>query len=500
MGDEHGEPGAPLRPEDPRNVGPYALERLLGAGGMGTVYLARAVAGRHAGRRVAVKVVNAHLRADPLFRRRFAHEVEAASRVASFCTAQVLDADAAGPVPYLVTEFVAGRSLHDHVTASGPLSASDVDALAVGVAAALTAIHTVGLVHGDLTPSNVLLSSFGPKVIDFGVARLVENARPQTRVAFGTPGWLAPEQLDGRPPGPASDVFVWGLLVAWASTGRSPFATGRRGTKRAPHGRPDLAGLPPRLAGVVDRALHPDPRARPTARDVLLSLVGRADTASVRAAVTPVNPVLRANTTERLDPPPAFRPARRRGRGVRRFAAFAGTMLLGLMLLVALRTNAGSGTGAGSDAGARTAAPAPAKSTSAPKKAPPAKARTGRDGKLQFNVVDLRCGETELGTWPLTKQAQGQFCLLKLTVTGIGKDAGHVWFGAQKLFDASGREYKADDFSFVYLDDSRPLTADVNPGNVVTGVLVFDAPAGVRFTRLVVHDSPFSRGTSITLG
>jgi hypothetical protein len=498
MGDEHGEPGAPLRAEDPRRVGPYALDRLLGAGGMGTVYLGRAVAGRHAGRRVAVKVVHAHLRSDPLFRRRFAHEVEAASRVASFCTAQVLDADATGPVPYLATEFVAGRSLHDHVAASGPLSGSDVEALAVGVAAALTAIHTVGLVHGDLTPSNVLLSSFGPKVIDFGVARLVENTRPQTRVAFGTPGWLAPEQLDGRPPSPASDVFVWGLLVAWASTGRSPFTTGRRGTKRAPFGRPDLSGLPPRLAGVVDRALHPDPRARPPARDLLMSLVGRADTASVRAAVAPLQPVLRAHTTERLDPPLPFRAGPRRRRGVRRFAAFAGTMLLGVVLLTALRTNAGKGTGAGSDAGARTAAPAPAKTTSAPKKAP-AKTRTGRDGKLEFTVVELRCGETELGMWPLTKQAQGQFCLLKLTVTGVGKDAGHVWFGVQKLFDAAGREYKADDFSFVYLDDSRPLTADVNPGNAVTGVLVYDAPAGVRFTRLVVHDSPFSRGTAIAL-
>jgi hypothetical protein len=175
-------------------------------------------------------------------------------------------------------------------------------------------------------------------------------------------------------------------------------------------------------------------------------------------------------------------------------------MLLGLLLLTALRTNAGEGTSADSDAGARTAPPAPKQSTSAPRKTTPGKARTGRDGKLEFTVVDLRCGETELGTWPLTKQAQGQFCLLKLTVTGIGKDAGHVWFGAQKLFDAGGREYKADDFSFVYLDDSRPLTADVNPGNAVTGVLVFDAPAGVRFTRVVVHDSPFSRGAAIALG
>jgi serine/threonine protein kinase len=268
------QPGLPLRPGDPRTVGAYRLRRLLGTGGMGTVYLATAPDGQP----VAVKVINDAFRDDPQFRERFAREVSAASRVASFCTARVLHADPAAPVPYLVIEYVPGPSLHDYVERTGPLR-GNVEALAVGVVAALTAIHAVGLAHGDLKPRNVLLSQFGPKVVDFGVARIIGRTGPIGAGGFGTPGWLAPEQLAGMPPSPASDVFAWGLLVAWGATGRSPFGKhGPAGTVRAPHPAPDLAELArvsPRLAELAGRALRYDPAHRPHARDLLLSLVGR---------------------------------------------------------------------------------------------------------------------------------------------------------------------------------------------------------------------------------
>src|SRR6476469_1279430 len=181
-----GDMPAPLRAEDPATVGSYRLLGVLGVGGMGTVYLAAGPDDR----RVALKVINPVWHGDPQFRQRFAAEAAAASRVAGFCTARVLDVALEGPVPHLVTEYVSGPSLHDYATANGPL-AGQVEAVAVGVAAALTAIHAVGLVHADLSPRNVLLSPFGPKVIDFGVARLLGHSGPVGQL-FGTPGWLAP--------------------------------------------------------------------------------------------------------------------------------------------------------------------------------------------------------------------------------------------------------------------------------------------------------------------
>ena len=209
-----------LRAGDPASIGAYRIVRRLGAGGMGTVFLAL----DRKSRPVALKVLHEHLRGDPLFRYRFAEEVAAARRVAGFCTARVIDADLQARLPFLVTEYVDGPSLYDRVTSHGPLPAPDAEALAVGMATALTAIHAAGVVHRDLKPSNVMLSRVGPKVIDFGIAGAVEARPRHGGVNFGTPGWAAPEQRAGQPGAPASDVYAWGLLVAWAATGRHPLA------------------------------------------------------------------------------------------------------------------------------------------------------------------------------------------------------------------------------------------------------------------------------------
>ncbi|YCK41238.1 glycoside hydrolase family 6 protein [Actinomadura sp. ATCC 39365] len=267
-----------LRDADPRQVGRYALLGRLGEGGMGVVYLGEDPGGT----RVAVKLIHARMDADPDFRRRFAREVAAARRVARFCTAPVLDADVHADVAYLVTEYVEGPSLDDAVRDSGPLKGSALDGLAAAMAMALRAIHGAGVVHRDLKPSNVLLSQVGPKVIDFGIARLAESEMSSAIV--GTPSYMSPEQVAGSRVGPASDIFSWGCTVAFAAGGRPPFGSGSVPTilLRIVNEAPELRGLSGPLLDLVTASLSKSPAARPTAQD----LIDHLSTATPSAAAT----------------------------------------------------------------------------------------------------------------------------------------------------------------------------------------------------------------------
>ena len=251
---------------------------------MGTVFLGR----RDDGPRVAVKALRPELARDPSFLRMFRHEVAAARRVVGFCTARVLDAEVSGPLPYLVTEYVEGVRLDRAVAGSGGLSATDLEGLAVGMAAALTAIHGAGVVHRDLKPSNVLLSYFGPKVIDFGIARALDATTVATGRLMGTPAWMAPEQFAEGPASAAVDVFVWGSLVAYAGTGRRPFGQGSivELAYRISHESPDLEGLDGRLRELVEACMAKQPERRPIARDVLLELLGDHATPDPQAEAT----------------------------------------------------------------------------------------------------------------------------------------------------------------------------------------------------------------------
>jgi Protein kinase domain len=290
---------------------------------MGTVFLGRA----EDGPRVAVKVLRAELAGDPAFLRMFRHEVAAARRVVGFCTARVLDADISGPLPYLVTEYVEGVRLDRAVAASGRLSASDLEGLAVGMAAALTAIHGAGVVHRDLKPSNVLLSYFGPKVIDFGIARALDaSASTATGKLMGSPGWMAPEQFAQRPVTAAVDIFVWGSLVAYAGTGRRPFGQGTvvEIVHRIRHEPADLEGLEGRLREVVEGCMAKQPGQRPSAKAVLLELLGEHAAPDPQASATQLlrqnwsPPVAALRPPAAAVPPPAPPPATGRPRRRRR--------------------------------------------------------------------------------------------------------------------------------------------------------------------------------------
>ncbi|MFI7464797.1 protein kinase [Nonomuraea sp. NPDC049646] len=278
--------GTPLKPEDPPAIGPYELLSRLGSGGMGTVYLARGADGV----KVALKAIRRDFTADPVYRARFHEEVSNARKVASFCTARVLDHGEDRGVLYLVTEYIDGISLEDQLIEHGALPPSVLHSAAVGVAAALTAIHAAGLVHRDLKPANVMLTLAGPRVIDFGLARSthVESRHTNAGMVMGTPGWIAPEQVFEGHTSPAGDVFAWGSLIAYAGLGGHPFGEGDAYVMaaRARTAPPDLRGLPAPLDRLVAAAIHPDPARRPAAKQLLLDLVGAADEPAAQLAAT----------------------------------------------------------------------------------------------------------------------------------------------------------------------------------------------------------------------
>ena len=201
-------------------------------------------------------------------RRRLAREVETMRRVHSPFVAEVLDADVTGEFPYIVTRYVRGPTLEEMVRSRGPLSGAGLRRLAFGTAEALTAIHAAGVVHRDLKPGNVMLADDRPVVIDFGIAQAGDSTRlTQTGLVMGTPGYLAPEVIEGRPSSPASDVHSWGATMAFAATGRPPFGGGSYETifYRIVSGRADLDGVPAPLVPLLSAALARDPGHRPPA-------------------------------------------------------------------------------------------------------------------------------------------------------------------------------------------------------------------------------------------
>jgi serine/threonine protein kinase len=234
---------------------------------MGVVYLGVGWDGSQ----VAVKVLRPELADDQDFRRRFGREVSALMRVKGVCTVRVIEADTQSARPFMVTEYAEGPSLAEYIDAHGLLGPDMLYGLATGLAEALAVIHAAGIVHRDLKPSNVILTDAGPKVIDFGIARALDAmSMTKTGMMVGSAGFMAPEQIGGRP-GPAADIFVWGVTVAYAATGQSPFGTGETHAilYRVLHADPDIAAVPEQLRPLVAAALAKDPEQRPTAQQLL---------------------------------------------------------------------------------------------------------------------------------------------------------------------------------------------------------------------------------------
>jgi eukaryotic-like serine/threonine-protein kinase len=256
---------------DPRQVGHYRLEGRLGNGGMGQVFLGRSPGGQLA----AVKVIHPELADSPAFRIRFARELAAARKVGGRFTAPFVDADIDGPQPWLATAYVDGPSLAGAVATDGPLPADAVLALAAGLAEGLAAIHAAGVVHRDLKPSNVLLSGDGPRIIDFGISRAAGTSTlTGTGMVIGSPGFMSPEQAEGREVGPATDVFSLGAVLVFAATGDGPFGSGGNAALiyRIVHSEPRLGNLPAEVRPLALRCLAKNPQDRPAAGQIAAGL------------------------------------------------------------------------------------------------------------------------------------------------------------------------------------------------------------------------------------
>ncbi|MEU7013455.1 bifunctional serine/threonine-protein kinase/ABC transporter substrate-binding protein [Streptomyces sp. NPDC046385] len=352
----------PLKKADPSSLAGFRLLGRLGAGGMGVVYLARSAGGALA----ALKLIRAEHAADPGFRARFRREARVAERITGRWVVRVLGADPEAREPWLATEFVPGPSLAEAVAVHGALPEPTVRALGARLADALADLHVAGLVHRDVKPGNVLLALDGPRLIDFGIARVSgATALTATDAMIGTPGFLAPEQaraLGAGEVGPASDVFSLGCVLAYALTGRRPFGTGAVAAVvyRTVHEEPDLDAVPDTLLPLVTACLAKDPAQRPTAEDVRDRL-GAADGPARDWLPAGLPALIARSSSEVLDLPVAdptllvagaepAGPSRRRLLIAGSAAAVASAGGLTAWLLG--RGPAGTGTGGGTGSGA----------------------------------------------------------------------------------------------------------------------------------------------------
>jgi len=277
------------------DVGGYVVERALGTGGSGQVYLVRDAEGALA----ALKRVDAHH--NEIAAERLRREVRALMAVRHPAVPRVLDAELEDDDTFVVFEYIKGSCLVDDVSANGPLQGEDLAFFAERIAGALEAAHAAGLVHRDVTPSNVMMSPAGAVLIDFGLSHHTEDSRlTRDGLVSGTAGYVAPEVIDGEEPGADADRWAWAATVAYAMTGKAPFGTGNAAIRKTLQGKwtvPDLPGADV-LAAALDRKVE----ARPGMRDVVAALRGATTLLPTPGlAATAVMPTSGAGMTEVLE-------------------------------------------------------------------------------------------------------------------------------------------------------------------------------------------------------
>ncbi|PZG09266.1 serine/threonine protein kinase [Micromonospora craterilacus] len=284
----------------------YRLIEQLGTGGMSVVWRGY---DEVLGRQVAVKVLASRLASDRAFRHRIRIEAQAAARLCHPNITNVYDygeSEQAGlTVPYVVMELIDGGPLTTRLGPDRGLPWREAVTVAAEVAAALATAHARGVVHRDVTPGNVMLTSTGVKMVDFGISALVgESEKGPDGTLLGTPAYLAPERLDNGQVSPATDVYAVGLLLYRMLTGRLPWRADttaemlRAHMYRKPEPMPPVPGLPEQVADLVHRCLAKLPADRPATAELARTLgeaAGKVPAVPVRAADGRADPILLAS-------------------------------------------------------------------------------------------------------------------------------------------------------------------------------------------------------------
>src|SRR5271157_3429857 len=347
------DPPHPDQPGTLGRLGPYEVFEVLGQGGMGVVLKARDPALE---RTVAIKVLTPALAHGATARRRFAREARAAAAVGHEHIVAIHAVDEFRGLPYLVMQYIPGRSLQERLDASAPLEVKEILRIGTQAARALAAAHAVGVVHRDIKPANILLENCVERVklTDFGLARAIDDVSlTQSGIIAGTPQYMAPEQARGEPVDARSDLFSLGAVLYAMAGGRSPFRadSAMAVLKRVCDDRhrsirelnPDI---PDWLEAVIDRLLAKDPADRfQTAAEVADLLErGLAHDQQPTAVPRPVVPGVPGPSLPKLEfDLPVSKPAHRPRR---KLAVAAGVVLLALAVLCAtiLRIKTPEGT------------------------------------------------------------------------------------------------------------------------------------------------------------
>ena len=275
---------AGLQREVGDTVGGYRILGRLGTGGSGSVYRVADQAGRQA----ALKLVDA--KDDEVAAARLAREVRALQSLRHPAVPHILDAELEEDETFVVFELVAGETLFDHIQCHGPLTGDALADFAERTASALEAAHAAGVIHRDVTPSNIMMGPDGPVLIDFGLAHRAEDSRlTREGLVSGTPGYVAPEVIDGAEPGTQADRWSWAATVAYAMTAQAPFGSGTGAISRTLEAEVRLPPVPG--AEALRAALGRDLAARPGMRDVVAALRGATEVMSTSLPATAVAPV-----------------------------------------------------------------------------------------------------------------------------------------------------------------------------------------------------------------
>jgi serine/threonine protein kinase len=266
--------GTPRHPEMFGRLGRYDIERVIGHGGMGVVLKAH---DSELNRPIAIKLLAGHLAHVGAARERFGREGRAAAAVVHEHVVAIHNVESNGRIPFLVMQYVPGRSLQARVDQDGPLGAEEILRIGMQAAAGLAAAHRQGLVHRDVKPSNILLEDTVERAVltDFGLARTFDDASlTHTGILAGTPHYMSPEQATGESIDPRSDLFSLGAVLYFMATGHPPFrASGAMAVlHRICHDthRPVWqrnAEIPDELSDLIDRLLEKKPSKRYSSAD-----------------------------------------------------------------------------------------------------------------------------------------------------------------------------------------------------------------------------------------